>query len=84
MGYQSFYPFSVSRVQGNFLVEKTLHPLGFTAAQVAFATFSPHDFATTGNMEATLCPFMRFQFRHLEFPSSLPLVCFSTQLLELG
>jgi len=60
IGYQPLYPDSVSRTKGNFLIKKAFHPLGFTAAQVAFATFGPQNFAPTSNMEATFCPFMRF------------------------
>jgi len=51
-------------MKGYLLIKKAFNPLGFTAAQVAFATFGPHDFASAGNVEAALCPFMSFDFWH--------------------
>ncbi|GAI87155.1 unnamed protein product [marine sediment metagenome] len=42
--------------------------LGFSAAQVALRPLSPHNFAATGNVEATLCSLMSFNFRHSKIP----------------
>ncbi len=72
VGYKPFYPDSVGGMQRYFLIKKALNPLGFAAAQVTFTTLNPHNFATTGNMEAALRPFMSFKFWHSELP--LPLL----------
>ena len=68
VGDKPFYPDAVRRMQCYFLVEKALDPLGFAAAQVTFWSLDPHNFATSGNMETTLCPFMSFNFWHPGLP----------------
>ena len=75
MGYESFYPGPVSRVQGYFFIKKALGALRFVAAQVALWALDPHYFATTGDMKAALSTLMGFKFWHAVFPSSPLLSC---------
>jgi len=49
VGDKSFDSGPVSVMQLNFAIEKSLHPLGFAPAQVAFWASGAHDFTAAGN-----------------------------------
>lgn len=70
MGYKPFYPSPIAGSQCYGLIKKPLGPLGLSAAQMALTNLNPHNLAATGDMEAALCSFMGFNFRH--FGTLLP------------
>jgi hypothetical protein len=60
MGDKPFYASFIAGTQRNCRSKEALRPLCFLTPQMAFPALGSHNFAVTGDMETTLCPFMCF------------------------